>query len=152
MIIIKNVLIQTTLKNYEKYFKLVDNIIKDNPNVDVSNLIQKFNNERKNIANFFEDYKSLENRLNLESKENLENKERTDKIISQLNEKIDSIEKYNNSQVQAYESELTDLRKKVKNYQKFKEKNEILHNMIYQLYYKLIDIIQFDKNINTNDK
>ena len=114
------------MKSYRKKHETEIELIEENNDLilTIKNLKKRFNEE---------------NDLNLKNIKNL--KEKINELIIEKNELI------KNQNDKKYE--LNALNKKNK---KLEENNNLLHNMLYQIYNKLIEAFKLEKNLNLNEK
>ena len=81
-----------------------------------------------------------------------EEDDRMKKYIKNLRDKIDDLIAERNELYENHSDKFGEINYLYQSNKKLKEKNNLLHNMLYQLYNKLIEAFKLDKNINLKEK
>ena len=131
-----------------EYTELKNLLQRDNP----EDLIREFKIKSEGNHQLFSDYENMR----LELKRVKYEKENYEKLYKELlSYNYDSKDNYNTgnkNEIDNYKNKIEELEDEISHNKNYKKENEILNNMLYQIYNLLFEAFRLDKNIKINRK
>ena len=121
------------------------------PNEDPIEIMKNYEQRHLNSINIMKENEELRLKIKTINRQHLLDNEENTMHINKLNNKIDLLNKEKNELIENYEIKISKLNNQIKQIQSLEEKNKLLHNMLYQIYNKLIESFKLDKNLKITD-
>jgi len=140
------------LNMYRENEKLLNTFYDNFHEKEPLDIVKSYKKKHQGEIDLMEENEKLKLTIKYLKKRMEEESDRAKKHIKNMRDKIDDLIIERNELYENHSDKLGELDYLYQSNKKLQEKNNLLHNMLYQLYNKLFEAFKLDKNINLKEK